>query len=291
MNKKVLITGASGGFGRLIVKTLLQKGHHVAAAMRDIGGRNKDLADELSGLGARVIEIDVTSDESVKRGVEKAVQDLGGMDVLINNAGVGTLGMQEFFTAADFQKLFDINLFGVQRMNRELIPLFRKNKQGLILYTSSLLGRIALPFYGPYQTTKWALEALAENYRSELSGFGIENCIVEPGGYLTTFIDNLMRPSDHSRNDSYGEFLNYPNQMLAGFEQALKANPQQDPQQVAEAVARIIEMPAGQRPFRTPVDFIGMSDHIVKYNEHLEQIITGALTNFGMQNLLVVQKN
>jgi len=291
MAKKVLITGASGGFGKLIVKTLLQKGHQVAAAMRDASGRNKDLADELSGDGARVIEIDVTNDDSVKRGVEKAVQELGGMDVLINNAGVGTLGMQEFYTPADFQKLFDINLFGVQRMNRELIPLFRKNKQGLILYTSSLLGRIALPFYGPYQTTKWALEALAENYRSELSGFGIENCIVEPGGYLTTFIDNLMRPSDHSRNDSYGEFLNYPNQMLAGFEQALKANPQQDPQQVADAVARIIEMPAGQRPFRTPVDFIGMSDHIVKYNEHLEQIITGAFTNFGMQNLLVVQKN
>ncbi len=290
MAKKILITGASGGFGKLTVLTLLQKGHQVAASMRDIHGKNKNVADELRKAGAKIIEIDVTDDTSVNNGVQKAITDLDGLDVLINNAGLGVLGMQEFFTPADFQKVFDINVFGVQRMNRAVVPYFREKKNGLIIYTSSLLGRIALPFYGAYQASKWALEALAENYRVELSGFGIENCIVEPGGYPTAFSDNLLRPSDNSREVGYGDFAKVPEAALHNFENVLKNNPQQNPQKVADAFAELIEKPKGDKPFRTAVDFIGMADHIQKYNEHLEQIMTGLYTNFGTQGMLSVRK-
>lgn len=289
MAKKILITGASGGFGKLTVLTLLQKGHQVAASMRDIHGKNKNVADELRKAGAKIIEIDVTDDTSVNNGVQKAIADLDGLDVLINNAGLGVLGMQEFFTPADFQKVFDINVFGVQRMNRAVVPYFREKKNGLIVYTSSLLGRIALPFYGAYQASKWALEALAENYRVELSGFGIENCIVEPGGYPTAFSDNLLRPSDNSREVGYGDFAKVPEAALHNFENVLKNNPQQNPQKVADAFAELIEKPKGDKPFRTTVDFIGMADHIQKYNEHLEQIMTGLYTNFGTQGMLSVR--
>lgn len=289
MAKKILITGASGGFGKLTVLTLLQKGHQVAASMRDIHGKNKSVADELRKAGAKIIEIDVTDDTSVNNGVQKAITDLDGLDVLINNAGLGVLGMQEFFTPADFQKVFDINVFGVQRMNRAVVPYFREKKNGLIVYTSSLLGRIALPFYGAYQSSKWALEALAENYRVELSGFGIENCIVEPGGYPTAFSDNLLRPSDNSREVGYGDFAKVPEAALHNFENVLKNNPQQNPQKVADAFAELIEKPKGDKPFRTAVDFIGMADHIQKYNEHLEQIMTGLYTNFGTQGMLSVR--
>ena len=289
MAKKILITGASGGFGKLTVLTLLQKGHQVAASMRDIHGKNKNVADELRKAGAKIIEIDVTDDTSVNNGVQKAIADLDGLDVLINNAGLGVLGMQEFFTPADFQKVFDINVFGVQRMNRAVVPYFREKKNGLIVYTSSLLGRIALPFYGAYQSSKWALEALAENYRVELSGFGIENCIVEPGGYPTAFSDNLLRPSDNSREVGYGDFAKVPEAALHNFENVLKNNPQQNPQKVADAFAELIEKPKGYKPFRTTVDFIGMADHIQKYNEHLEQIMTGLYTNFGTQGMLSVR--
>lgn len=289
MAKKILITGASGGFGKLTVLTLLQKGHQVAASMRDIHGKNKNVADELRKAGAKIIEIDVTDDTSVNNGVQKAITDLDGLDVLINNAGLGVLGMQEFFTPADFQKVFDINVFGVQRMNRAVVPYFREKKNGLIVYTSSLLGRIALPFYGAYQSSKWALEALAENYRVELSGFGIENCIVEPGGYPTAFSDNLLRPSDNSREVGYGDFAKVPEAALHNFENILKNNPQQNPQKVADAFAELIEKPKGDKPFRTAVDFIGMADHIQKYNEHLEQIMTGLYTNFGTQGMLSVR--
>ena len=289
MAKKILITGASGGFGKLTVLTLLQKGHQVAASMRDIHGKNKNVADELRKAGAKIIEIDVTDDTSVNNGVQKAIADLDGLDVLINNAGLGVLGMQEFFTPADFQKVFDINVFGVQRMNRAVVPYFREKKNGLIVYTSSLLGRIALPFYGAYQSSKWALEALAENYRVELSGFGIENCIVEPGGYPTAFSDNLLRPSDNSREVGYGDFAKVPEAALHNFENVLKNNPQQNPQKVADAFAELIEKPKGDKSFRTAVDFIGMADHIQNYNEHLEQIMTGLYTNFGTQGMLSVR--
>jgi NAD(P)-dependent dehydrogenase (short-subunit alcohol dehydrogenase family) len=290
MTKKILITGASGGFGKLTVLTLLQKGHQVAATMRDVNGRNKIVGDELRNAGAIVLDIDVTDDKSVTNGVQKAITELNGLDVLINNAGVGVLGMQEFFTTDDFQKVFDINVFGVQRMNRAVIPYFREKHEGLIIYTSSLLGRIALPFYGAYQASKWALEALAENYRVELSGFGVENCIIEPGGYPTAFSENLLKPSDFSREADYGDFAKVPEAALNNFENVLKNNPQQDPQKVADAFAELIEKPKGEKPFRTPVDFIGMAEHIQKYNEHLEQIMTGIYTNFGTQAMLSVKK-
>ena len=286
---KILITGANGGFGKLTVKTLLEKGHQVAATLRDPKGRNRQVAEELMQAGANIIDMDVTNDESVTHGVEQALAELNGLDVLVNNAGTGTLGMQEFFTTSDYQKLFDVNVFGVQRLNRAVIPYFRKNHKGLIIYISSLLGRIAMPFYGPYQSSKWALEAMAENYRVELSSFGIENCIVEPGGYPTTFMDNLLRPSDGSREDSYGDFLQYPEQMFQSFENVLQNNPQQNPQRVADAVTDLIEKPVGGKPFRTTVDFIGMGDSVKAYNDHLEQLTTGLYTNFGMNDLLSVK--
>jgi NAD(P)-dependent dehydrogenase (short-subunit alcohol dehydrogenase family) len=290
MAQKVLITGASSGFGKLTVKTLLEKGHQVAATMRNIGGKNKDVAAELGNAGAKIIELDVTDEQSVISGVEKAIAELGGLDVLMNNAGTGTLGMQEFFTTEDYKKLFDVNVFGVQRMNRAAIPYFRKQNKGLIIYTTSLLGRIAMPFYGPYQSSKWALESMAENYRVELSTFGIENCIIEPGGYPTEFMDNLLKPSDSSRADSYGDFMQFPVNMFSAFEKVLKENPQQNPQRVADAAAELIEKPFGEKPFRTTVDFIGMGDAINKYNEHLDQLTTALYTNFGINGLLSVKK-
>jgi NAD(P)-dependent dehydrogenase (short-subunit alcohol dehydrogenase family) len=290
MSKKILITGASGGFGVLTVKKLIENGNQVAAAMRDVAGRNKNTAAELSALGAKIIELDVTNDDSVTKGVESAIQQLGGLDVLMNNAGIGSAGMIEFFTTADFQRMYEVNVFGVQRMNRAVAPYFRNQKSGLIIYTSSLLGRITLPFYGLYQSSKWALEALAENYRAELSTFGIENCIVEPGGYPTAFAENLMLPSDTSQAENYGDFISAPQKMGETFHNVLMNNPQQNPQRVADAFAELIEIPYGEKPFRTTVDFIGMGDHVQKYNEHLGQVTTGLYTNFGIVGMLSVQK-
>ena len=291
MSKKVLITGASGGFGALTVKSLLKDGHQVAATMRNVATKNKEIADELSALGANIIELDVSSDDSVNAGVAKAIEDLGGLDVVVNNAGVGVLGIQENFTIDDFKRLFEINVYGVQRVNRAALPHLRSQGSGLLVHVSSILGRMTLPFYGPYNASKWAVEALAENYRIELSGFGIDSCIVEPGGYPTSFFNSLIMPSDSSRDESYGAMTEAPKQLFDSFEGALAQNPDQNPQDVADAIANLINTPAGQRPVRTVVDKMGMGTHIEPYNGQLNQIHEGVLGAFGMGDMLKLKVN
>jgi NAD(P)-dependent dehydrogenase (short-subunit alcohol dehydrogenase family) len=286
MSKKILITGASGGFGKLTTLTLLKKGHTVVALMRGIENKNKSVAEELKTAGAHIVEIDVTNDDSVNQGVQTAIEMADGMDVVVNNAGVGVIGLQENFTPEDWQKLFEINVFGVQRVNRAVLPHMRDRKSGLLIQISSLLGRVAFAFYGPYNASKWAVEALAENYRVELSGFGIDSCIVEPGGYPTTFMDNLVKPSDSTRDSSYGDFAQAPMGLLNNFEKAVETNQEQKPQNVADAVSDLIDTPAGQRSFRTVVDKMGMGDPIKDYNEQLEQITSGLYNAFGMGDML-----
>ena len=289
MGQKVLITGANSGFGRLTVDQLIADGHQVAAAMRGVNGKNSEAAAELEAAGVSVVEIDVTDEASVENGVNAAIEKLGGLDVLVNNAGVGVAGMQEHFTIDDFKKLFDVNVYGVQRMNRAVLPHLRSQGSGLIVYVSSLLGRMVLPFYGPYNASKWALEALAENYRVELSGFGVENAIVEPGGFATEFFGNLIQPSDNSRNEAYGDFMNAPQQMGEGFNAALAANEEQKPEKVAQAIATLVNTPAGERPFRTTVDHMGMGDHIKVSNEQTEQVMNGVYGAFQIDGMLKVK--
>ncbi|MEQ8713536.1 MAG: SDR family oxidoreductase [Cyclobacteriaceae bacterium] len=291
MSSKILITGASSGFGKLTVLALINDGHTVAAAMRGVAGKNKEAAAELSDAGASIVEIDVTNDDSVNTGVSKAIEAMGGLDIVINNAGVGVINMQEHFTIEDFKKVMDVNVYGVQRMNRAALPHLRAQQSGLIIYISSLLGRMVLPFYGPYNASKWALEALAENYRIELAGFGVENAVVEPGGFETNFFGNLIQASDQSRNESYGEFMNAPQQMGEAFGETLANSPDQKPEKVVEAITALVNMQKGQRPFRTVVDHIGMGEPITAFNEHLEGIMKGVYANFQMPEMLGLNKS
>ena len=290
MSSKILITGASSGFGKMTVHALLQGGHSVAAAMRGVDGKNAEAAAELKEAGASVVEIDVTDDASVDSGVSSAIEAMGGLDVVINNAGVGVVGMQEHFTIEDFQKVMDVNVYGVQRVNRAALPHLRGQGSGLIIYISSCLGRMALPFYGPYNASKWALEAIAENYRVELAGFGIENAIVEPGGFETNFFGNLIPASDQSRAEAYGDFMNVPQQMAEGFGAALAANPEQKPEKVVDAIVGLVNTDKGQRPFRTLVDHMGMGAALQGYNDQLDGVTKAIYTNFQMEGMLALNK-
>lgn len=286
---RILITGTSAGFGRLFVETLLKKGHIVAASMRDVGGKNKQAAYELRKAGAYVVELDVTNDRSVEKGVAKAIKLAGGLDAVVNNAGVGVLGLQEAFTIDDWKRLFEINVYGVQRVCRAVLPHFRENGEGLIVNISSILGRMTLPFFGPYNASKWALEALTEGYRTELSGLGIETAIIEPGGFQTSFMDRLIKPGDKTRQKAYGGLADAPVKMMEDFGKALGQNPEQKPQNVADALVSVIEAPPGTRPFRTVVDKMGMGDPIEGYNEQLERITEGIYLSFGLDGMLKVK--
>ncbi len=289
MTQKILVTGASGGIGRLVTATLLARGHTVVASVRGLNDKNKSAAEALRNAGAKIVEIDVTCEESVNRGVADAVQAAGHLDGVVNNAGVGVIGLQECFTPEDWQHVFDVNLFGVQRVNRAVLPHLRNRRAGLLIHVTSLLGRYTIPFHGPYCASKWALEALAENYRVELSGQGIEVCIVEPGGFASGFHDHLLKPGDLAREIGYGDLASAPAKALAEFQNTLRDHPEQEPQNVAEAIATLVDTPAGRRPFRTVVDDMGLRDIILRYNEELAEVTREVYAMLGMEAMLTLK--
>lgn len=282
----VLITGAGGGFGKLTTLALRKSGHTVVGTLRDIGGRNASKAAELQAAGAVVLEMDVTSDSSVDATIGSAIEQTGRIDAVVNNAGLGVLGVQEAFTAGDLQRLFDINVFGAHRVTRAIAPHLRANGNGLVVFVSSLLGRVAIPFYGPYNASKWALEALAENYSMELSGFGVDVSVVEPGGFATSFMENLIYPGDTQRVTELGELSQAANDFFVSFEQFLGSMPAQDPQLVGQAIVDLVSAAPGKRPFRVVVDTVGMGDAVKAYNDHLAQLTAGIFGNFGISGML-----
>jgi NAD(P)-dependent dehydrogenase (short-subunit alcohol dehydrogenase family) len=286
----VLVTGAGSGFGRLTVDALLKAGHTVAGSMREITGRNREAAQELTARGVTVIEIDVTDDASVESGVRQAITSLGQIDVVVNNAGLGALGLQEGFTAEDWKKVFDVNVFGVQRINRAVIPHMKERGNGLLIQVSSLGGRLSIPFQGPYSPSKWAVEALAELYRVELSQLGIESAIVEPGGMPTEFLGRLLGPSEPGRLADYGDVAALPGAFFDAFETTFAANPEQNPELVADAIVNLIALPYGERPFRTVVDRMGLGDLVSPYNDHLESLTQSIYSMFEISHLLKVKK-
>jgi NAD(P)-dependent dehydrogenase (short-subunit alcohol dehydrogenase family) len=166
--------------------------------MLDIKGRNAEHRESLEqlanreGLSLQVLELDVTDEGSVQDAVLAALRDVGQLDVVINNAGVAGIGVTEAFTPEQFQQMFDINFFGVVRVNRAVLPSMRRRRSGLLIHVSSGAGRVTIPAMAAYCASKFALEALADAYRFELSPFGIDSVVVEPGIYRTPIFDRLV---------------------------------------------------------------------------------------------------
>lgn len=283
---KVLITGIAGGFGKPTARALLDKGYTVAGTVRSRGGKNADAVAELEASGAAVVEMDVTDADSTERGVAEAVSRLGGLDVLFNNAGIGSYGIQELMSPEAMARVFDVNVMGVQRVMRAALPRMRAQGRGTVLYTSSLIGRITTPFYGTYAASKWALEAIVECYRTELSGFGIESCVIEPGAMPTAFFDGMVSPDDPKREAEYGAFAAVPGMSGAGLAELLAATPQQRPERVAEAVVALLDMPFGRKQFRTVVDHVGVGPEIERYNDALDVVTRTVMTAFGIEQML-----
>ena len=290
--KTILVTGTSSGFGLLASRSLLQRGHTVFATMREAEGRNAGAAKELRELAAdtdgtlHVLELDVTSDASVEQAVGQALKTAGRIDVAVNNAGMGCGGHAEAFTVEQFQQIFDINVFGVQRVNRAVLPAMREAGSGLLIHVSSIMGRVTLPFAGPYTATKWALEGLAESYRYELSSTGVDVAIVEPGGFATGIMDRTMAPADKSRVKSYGPLADLPKKMWGGMTEMLSGPEAPNPQDVADAIVQLIEAPAGARRLRVVVDPMtgGVGPSMI--NKTSDRVQSQMLTAFGMGQLL-----
>lgn len=277
----VLITGASTGFGRLIAETLARKKYQVFATMRDVNGRNATAARELQELARREslplhsMELDVTDDVSVERAVSKVVLQCACLDVLVNNAGYGIMDLAETVTLAQAQRQFDTNFFGIVRMNRAALPAMKRQKSGLLLHVSSGAGRLAIPGMGLYCASKFAMEALAETYRYELASQGIDSVILEPGAYATPILGKLEKGEDPARKSGYGEMAVVPERL-----QATIGGSRANPQEIADAVLKIIETPAGQRQLRYRVGPGGPG--VQRINELTDEVQAQALESFGI---------
>jgi len=253
MNSKqvVLITGASTGFGRLFTETLARKGHTIFATMRDPGGRNAKNASEIrtlaqnESLPIHVLEMDVTDDASVERAIDAAVSKAGRIDVAINNAGYFLTGLEEAVTTEQARRLMDTNFLGPVRVNRAVLPHMRRQRSGVLMYISSVAGRVVLPSTGFYCASKFALEALAEAYSYELAAQGIESVIVQPGAYETPVFGNTVTAADEGRTSTYGAVRELPAKINAALSSGAG-----NAQEVADAVLRIVETPAGEKQLR-----------------------------------------
>lgn len=258
-SKVVLITGASTGFGRDTVETLARAGHTVFASMRNIGGKNKAHAEALRQLAVaedlRIapVELDVTSDASVDRALAAVLRSSSRIDVLINNAGVASAGVSESFTAAQAAALFDVNVIGVHRVTRATLPTLRRQKDGLIINIGSIVGRVTFPFFGIYGASKFAIEALTESYRYELSSLGVEVVLVQPSAYPTPLYSSVQRPADAGRTAEYGPVGEIPGAMFQHFTSVFQGPNAPNPHEVAAAIVRLVDMPKGTRPARTVV--------------------------------------
>ena len=257
--KVVLVTGASTGFGRLTAELLARQGHTVYASMRNVDAKNAEHASAIEtvarteDLDLHVIELDVTEDESVNRAVSHIVEKSGRVDVAINNAAIGGMGPSEAFTSDQALAYYQANVLGPPRVNRAVLPHMRQRRRGLLVHISSTAGRIALPFMGHYSATKFALEALAEAYRYELAGLGVDSVIVEPGAFPTPAFDKIEQPADGERVPGYGPNLGVLQTFGENVGSVMMGPNAPDPAEVARAVADLIATPAGERRLRTVV--------------------------------------
>lgn len=291
----VLITGASSGIGNLTAKALATGGHTVYAGMRESAGRNQGKARELleiarrDGVDLRVVDLDVQSQESADQAAKTVVAEAGRIDAVVHNAGHLALGYTEAFTAEEIARLFDVNAFSVQRVNRAVLPFMRERRSGTLLYVGSTTTVSVPPFLGPYVASKFAFDALAQVTAYEVSQFGIETVIVMPGAFTqgTEHFRHAGRAADQAVAAAYAEL----DPLLAGYDAATEGlyapDTDPDPTAVAEEIARVFALPVGEKPFRSVIDFT--QSNVAEVNDFARASAADFLTRMGLGRLLRVQ--
>lgn len=282
MSKTILITGTSSGFGRDTAETLFRAGHTVYASMRGPQGKNQEAAEALRKLGIKTVELDVSDDASVEAGVKKVLAEAGKIDVLINNAGIGSAGVTEAFTAEQAKVVFDTNVIGLFRVTRAVLPAMREKRDGLIINIGSILGRVTFPFSGIYGASKFAVEALTDSLRYEVSQLGIEVVEVQPSAYPTNFFTDIQTPADTEVTKSYGEVGQIPDAMFTAFASRFEGEDAPNPHDVAEAVARLVGQSKGSRAVRTVVGEAFGAD---KVNEDVAPVQAKTVEALGLSHL------
>jgi NAD(P)-dependent dehydrogenase (short-subunit alcohol dehydrogenase family) len=283
MTKIVLITSASSGFGRDTAETLAGQGHTVFAGVRDPEGRNHTVAQELRAKGMEPVDLDVTDDASVTAALSAVLSKSGGkLDVVINNAGIASAGVSESFTPEQVRDLYEVNVFGIQRVLRAALPALRAAGDGLVINVGSILGRVTFPFFGHYGASKFAVEAMTESYRYELSQLGVDVVLVQPSAYPTNMYAAAQQPADTDRATSYGEIGEIPGKMFETSMGIFAADDAPKPHDVAENIVTLIDAKNGERPDRVVVGQPFGADTI---NEAVHPVQKSVVEGLGLGGL------
>src|SRR4029077_5028454 len=250
MNNRVwFITGTSQGFGNELVRAVLQHGDSVVATSR----QPKKVADAFKEGSDRLlaISLDLRSQSAISAGVGKAIKRFGRVDVLVNNAGHGLLGAVEEASDEEIADVYEINVFGLLRVNRAVLPYFRRQRSGHLVNLSSIGGLVGLPGWGIYNSTKFAIEGLSEALATELSPLGIRVTIVEPGPFRTDFLGGSLATARQ-------EIADYEPTAGATRAAASQRNGKQpgDPALAAEAIIKAVA--AENPPLHLPLGALAM---------------------------------
>ena len=263
MNKIILVTGASSGFGRLTAEALAKAGNIVYASMRGTTGKNAKVVDEVAAFSTRntvdlrTFELDVQSQESADAAVAKIIADAGRLDVVVHNAGHMMFGPAEAFTAEQLAQQYDVNVLGTQRVNRAALPHLRGQRQGLLVWVSSSSSAGGTPPYlAPYFAAKAAMDSLAVSYAREVARWGIETSIIVPGAFTkgTNHFAHAGHPADEARLAEYeaGPYTGFGNQVQKAFGEIVPEDA--DVGEVADTIVDVVTAPFGTRPFRVHID-------------------------------------
>ncbi|TGE10113.1 oxidoreductase [Hymenobacter fodinae] len=197
--KTWFITGVSTGFGKELAEYCLQNGDKVAATFR-----KQEQADEFTqkaGENGRGFVCDVVQEQQVKQAVEGAIQHFGQLDVIVNNAGYGSLGSIEEIDDAEVQRQFDVNVFGPLRVLRAVLPHLRERRSGHVLNITSIGGLKTFPGVGVYNASKFALEAIGESLAQQVAPLGIKVTNIEPSGFRTEWAGSSATYADTNIED------------------------------------------------------------------------------------------
>lgn len=233
MKHVVLVTGASSGIGKESVRLLINKGYTVYAAARRI-----EKMSDLPALGAKLLELDITKEDSIRQAVSVMMANEKRIDVLVNNAGYGSYGALEDVPLKEARYQFEVNIFGLARLTQLVLPHMRKQGSGKIINISSMGGKFGEPHGAWYHATKFALEGLSDSLRMELRQFGIDVVVIQPGAIKTEWNkiarENLMSVSG---NTAYKELAEKHARFLEKGDDSMGSEPIVIAQTIAKAIA------------------------------------------------------
>ena len=234
--KIVLITGATAGIGRATALYLAHKGHHVIATGRKVAELAK-LRAEAGSLKLDTIALDVTSQGSIAAAVGEVDRLTGGhgLDVLVNNAGFGARGPSAELTDAEMRRQYETNVFGLMNVTRAFLPRMLERRAGRVINVSSLGGRFTMPFFGVYNSTKYAVESLSDALRYELRPFGIDISLIEPGVIRTNFEATALSNMSQFADSAYAGPMSKVDEMSKKMDRFAA-----DPIVIAHAIDRAV---------------------------------------------------